>query len=225
VLMFSRNNKKIRSVLSWLWLLVPIAVLGHSPSHSSTLMIEGKNGQWTLQVRAALTAFEHVVHEEYTAERYSTPKEFEKLVIALLSRNLSLHIGGKELSLNNPKIKLGHETVVVYQVNPPDDFQTVEVKNIMFQHIYKSKSGLMVLKNGVKSNLFSLDNDNNYIARVKIENDAFVLQKDPKSFAVISEHVLFLIAFLLILLALAFVQGLKPIQSVSAPNQSQVIPK
>ena len=169
----------MRSVVSWLWLLIPIAILGHSPSHSSTLLIEGANGQWTLQVRAALTAFEHVVHEEYTAGRYSTPKEFEELVMSFLSRNLSLHIDGEEVGLINPKLKLGHETLVVYQVNPPDNFQTVEMKNSIFQDIFNSTSAFMVLKNGIKNDFFVLEKDNNYSVSLKLENGVFELQNKP----------------------------------------------
>jgi len=215
----------MRSVLLGLWLLLPIVVFGHSPSQSSTMLVEGKNGQWTLQIRAALTAFEHEVHEEYTVEGYSTPEEFKELMIALLSRNMTLHINDKVVSLNSPKIQLGHETIVVYQVNAPDDFQTVKMKNTMFQKIYKSESAFMVLKNGVQRNLFTLDNVNNYVALVTIENDEFVLLNDSKSSAGISQNALFLIAFVVTLLTFALVVGLKPIRIVNTRNQSQVIPK
>lgn len=215
----------MRSVFLGLWLLLPIAVLGHSPSQSSILLVEGKNGQWTLQIRAALTAFEHVVHEEYTANGYSTPEEFEELMIGLLSKNLTLYVNDKEVSLNNPKIKLGHETILVYEVVIPEYFQTVKVKNTMFQSIYKSKSIFMVLKNGVQRNLFSLDNSNDYVARLTIENNQFVLLNDDKSSASISQNALFLIAFVVTLLAFALVVGLKPLCNVNTRNQSQVIPK
>ena len=215
----------MRSVLLGLWLLLPILIFGHSPSQSSTMLVEGKNKQWTLQIRAALTAFEHEVHEEYTAEGYSTPEEFEELMMALLSRNLTLYINDKEVSLNNPKIMLGHETIVVYEVVPTEDFQTVKVKNTMFQSIYKSKSTFMVLKNGVQRNMFTLDNTNNYAAQVTIENDEFVVMNDSKSAAGISLNALFLIAFVVTMLVFALVVGLKPIRIVNTRNQSQVISK
>jgi len=223
--MFCRISKKMRSVLLGLWLLLPIVVLAHSPSQSSTMLVAGKDGQWTLQIRAALTAFEHEVHEEYTAEGYGTPEEFKELMTTLLSRNLTLHINDKKVSLNNPKIMLGHETIVVYQVNVPDDLQTVKMKNTMFQSIYKSKSAFMVLKNGVQRNLFALDNATNYVAQVTIENNEFVVLNDSKSTAGISQITLFLIAFVVTLFAFALVVVLKPIRIVNTRNQSQVIPK
>lgn len=198
----------------WLWLLAPMAMFGHSPSQSSALLIEGDNGQWTLQIRGALTAFEHIVHEEYTAEGYSTPEEFKELMGKLLSQNLSLSIDEKRIALGDPKIKLGHETIVVYRVNVPADFKTVEIQHTSFKDIYKSKSAFMILKNGVNRDLFSLDETNGYKAKVKIENDTLFLQGQSEASIGVSENVLFIIAFFLILFAVSLVVGLKPVQVV-----------
>ncbi|MGB5228922.1 DUF6702 family protein [Eudoraea sp.] len=205
----------MRLIVSWLWLLIPIVILGHSPSQSSALLIEGANGQWTLQIRAALTAFEHVVHEEYTADGYSTPKEFEELVLNLLSRNLRLHFDGEEVNLIDPMLRLGHETLVVYQVDAPDNFQTLDMKNSIFQDIFNSTSAFMVLKSGIKNDFFILEKDNNYSVSLKLENGVFELQNKPDNTVSISVIGLFLFAFVLILLAISLVAGLKPIQSVN----------
>ncbi|MAU16837.1 MAG: hypothetical protein CMH46_15015 [Muricauda sp.] len=215
------SRKKICSIFVWVWLLVPIAMFGHSPSQSSALLVEGENGQWTLQIRGALTAFEYVVHQEYTADGYSTPEEFQELMAGVLSQNLTLSIDNERVELNDPNIKLGHETIVVYRLNLPSEFQTVEMKNSLFENIYKSKSAFMVLKNGVKRNLFNLEETNDYAAKVKIEDDAFVLQGQSEASIGISENILFIIAFFLILFAVSLVVGLKPVQVVHRKDSGQ----
>ncbi|MDB2606173.1 hypothetical protein N9Y48_00180 [Zobellia sp.] len=181
--MYNRNKRKNRFIVSWLWVLFPIVAFSHSPSQSSTILVEGKNNLWTLQIRTSLTAYEQVVHTAYTKEGYKTPEEFQTLMTALLSKNLHLKMDNKEITLTNPKIHLGHETIVVYEVVPPKDFKTVQLENTLFQDIYGSASSFMVLKNGVKRNLFKLDKKNNYNARVDFENGEFVLQEKSRGLA------------------------------------------
>ncbi|WP_159023872.1 DUF6702 family protein [Formosa sp. L2A11] len=181
--MYYKTGKKIRVAFSFLWFLIPMVVLAHSTSQSSTVLVESKNGQWTLQVRSALSAFESVVNNEYTVKGYNTPKEFEELVFTLMSKNVSLKINGQEIKLSEPKIKLGHETLVVYLIDVPEHFDTVTLNNTMFEDIFKSKNTFMILKNGVKRNLFALDKTTNFAAKVKLKNDGFVLLKETKSLA------------------------------------------
>lgn len=220
--MYNKNyKKKLLTTMSWLCLLLPLTVLGHSPSQSSSMLVEDKNGQWTLQVRAALSAFEHVVNEAYTAEGYSSPEEFQDLMGAVLSKTLHLKIDGKEVVLGSPKIRLGHETVVVYPIDIPDGFRTVALENLAFKDIYNSKGIFMVLKSGAKRNLFTLDSSNDFTSLVKIENNEFVPQEKSKDLADISENGFFLLAFLLTILAFGLVVRLKPIGIAVRANEKQ----
>lgn len=215
------SGKKICPIFVWVWLLVPMAMFGHSPSQSSVLLVEGENGQWTLQIRGALSAFEYVVHREYTEDSYGTPEEFQELMAGELSQNLTLSIDNERIDLDDPTIKLGHETIVVYRLNLPTEFQTVEMKNSFFENIYKSKCAFMILKNGVKRKLFNLEETNDHTAKVKVEDGAFVLQGQSEASIGISENILFIIAFFLILFAISLVVGLKPVQVVHGKDIGQ----
>ncbi|MFB9054160.1 DUF6702 family protein [Formosa undariae] len=181
--MYYRIGTNMRVTLVLLWFLIPMVVLAHSTSQSSTVLVEAKNGQWTVQVRAALSAFESVVHQEYTANGYTTPEEFEDLVFNLMAKNLTLKINGQDILLKDPKIKLGHETLVVYLIDVPDDFKTVSLNNTMFQNIFKSKNTFMILKNGVNRNVFALEKSNAFATKVKLEENEFVLVEADKSLA------------------------------------------
>ena len=185
-MLLNKSSKRNGLLVAFLWLLLPMVAFAHSPSQSSTILVEGKDGVWTLQIRASLTAFEQVVHAEYTAEGYKTPEEFQDLMGTLLSRNLHLNIDAKEINLVKPIIKLGHETIVVYKFVPPANFETVKLQNTLFKNINRSASSFMVLKNGSKRNLFSLDKKNQYAAQVHLENNEFVLQEKSIGLAGIS---------------------------------------
>ncbi|WP_299781808.1 DUF6702 family protein [uncultured Formosa sp.] len=181
--MYYNTRKKIRVALSFLWFIIPMVVLAHSTSQSSTVLVKSKSGQWTLQVRSALSAFESVVNNKYTVKGYNTPKEFEELVFTLMSKNLSLKINGQEVKLSDPKIKLGHETLVVYLIDVPETFKTVSLNNTMFQDIFKSKNTFMILKNGVNRNIFALEKNNNFEAKVKLVDNKFILVSNTNSLA------------------------------------------
>ncbi|MBP1841618.1 DUF6702 family protein [Formosa algae] len=181
--MFYKTGKKNRVIAFFIWMLMPMLALAHSTSQSSTVLVETKNGQWTLQVRAALSAFESVVNNEYTVKGYNTPEEFEQLVFNLMAKNLELTVDGQNIELSRPKIKLGHETLVVYLIDVPETFKTVTLNNTMFQNIFKSKNTFMILKNGVNRNLFALEKANNFKAKVKLEDTKFTLVNTTNSLA------------------------------------------
>lgn len=73
-----------KNIVKFLFLFFAIisfeVALGHNPSNSTTLLIEGKDGSWMLQIRASLTAFEQEVHIRYSKDSYKTPEEFRNLV-------------------------------------------------------------------------------------------------------------------------------------------------
>ncbi|MCB4797728.1 hypothetical protein [Neotamlana laminarinivorans] len=156
-----------------LCVIIPYNVLAHSPSNASVILSEGKNGQWTLQLRASLTAFQTIVHDEFGEKSYKTADEFKDLVFQLLKDNQELYLDNKIITLKNQKVKLGHETIVLYQVNMPNSLNTISYKNDVFKNIYKSKMAFLVLKNDVKKELFYLNKDNNYSINLQLNNNQF----------------------------------------------------
>ncbi len=172
--MFNSLIYRIQSFFAGFILLIPLIGFAHSPAQSSIVLMEDKSGQWTLQLRAALTAFEQVVHQEFTADSYSTPEEFKELTAKLLGSNLKLFINDQEITLNNPVIKLGHESIAVYQIDLPEDIQTIWIQNQLFRDMHRSKSIFMFLNKGLKRTLFNMENSNYYTVSLKLENGQFV---------------------------------------------------
>jgi len=76
------------------------------------------------------------------------------------------------------------------------------MKNSIFQNIFNSTSAFMVLKNGIKNDFFVLEKDTNYSVSLKLEHGVLELQNKLDNAVSISVIALFLIAFILILLAL-----------------------
>lgn len=213
--MFNNHSKKLIMMLSWCWLLLPFTMLAHSTAQSSSLLVEDNNGNYTLQVRASLAAFEYVVHEEFTAQGYTNPQEFEALVLKLLSKQLALYINDKKVSLTNPRVKLGHESLVVYHVSVPADVENVAITNTLFKTIYKSKNLFIVLKNGIQKNLFTLDNTNQYSIALKIEKDQFVLVSAANSSKDFSKIGWYILAFILLVGAVARIIKPKPKKEIT----------
>lgn len=147
----------------------------HNPSNSTTLLIEGKKeGTWMLQIRASLTAFEQEVHTRYTKDSYKTPEEFKELVLQLFSEDLNISINNLPVTVANGQVKLGHETVVVYQFKGIEPFDVLTIKNKAFKNVHNSKNVLFVLKNGIDKNKFTLNKKNNFQVDLKIENNKLV---------------------------------------------------
>lgn len=150
----------------------------HQPELSSTMLVEREDGNWVLQVRAALTAFEYEVHTRYGKDSYKTPEEFNALVIRHLSENISIKFNKKEaVVLQNSTVKLGHETNVVFEMQGvPHKIKRILVANASFKDIHENQSALIVVKNGFKKQQFKLDNENAHTAHLKASKNQFELQ-------------------------------------------------
>ncbi len=210
--MFGRSSKILRLLVVGLWLLVPITVLGYSHPESSTSLFQGENGQWILEIQAARSAFDEVVQEEYTVEGYCPPEAFEELITSLLSNHLSLYFNGRSVTLNNPMVTLGNEVTVNYKIDDPGQLETVDIENTFFRHIYNSRSAMVVLKNGMERNLLTLDKNNDYIAHLTMENDGFAVDDEPYGIVGNFQNILFIVAFVVTLMAFGLVVGLKPLR-------------
>lgn len=151
----------------------------HQADISSTMLVEQDNGDWILQIRSALTAFEYEIHAQYGETSYSTPEEFKTLVIQHNLENIEINFDKNDtVELRNGKVKLGHETIVIFEVlGLPNSFKELQVKNSSFKNIHRNQSALVVLKHGVIKEQYTLNNDNNHAVTLLQNGSQFVLQK------------------------------------------------
>jgi len=152
------------------WLIVigllfsSFMVRAHQVEASTTMLVEQENGEWILQIRSALTAFEYEVHAHYGKDSYTTPEKFQELAISHMMENLSISFNEKDaVTLENPFIKLGHETNALFKViGVPETINSVTVKNSSFQDVGRNQSALVILKKGFAKKQFILSKTNNH---------------------------------------------------------------
>ncbi|MFK8101108.1 MAG: DUF6702 family protein [Saprospiraceae bacterium] len=151
----------------------------HQVDISTTMLVEKEAGTWILQITAALTAFEYEVHRHYSDTAYTTPKEFEELLVRHVRENLILDFNHEqEIIWQNALVKLGHETTVRFELsNVPTDIQTIAVKNASFKNIHRNQSALVLLKKGMTKKQFVLNNANEHKVSLQVEATNFVLQE------------------------------------------------
>lgn len=137
---------------------------GHQPDISSTMLVEGDNDDWLVQVRSSLTAFEIEIEAAYGPDSYTSPDEFKQLVLQHLKDKLSIRFNeGKALLLADGLVNLGHETSIVFKLQGEvDTIREIDVKNAGFEHIKNSQSALLILKKGMEKKQFVLDRNNDY---------------------------------------------------------------
>ncbi len=157
-------KKKIFKLV--LFLLIgssPFFAFSHSTTNSSTILVQGKFGNWVLQIRASLTAFENEVNTRFTIDGYKTPDEFKERVVEFLSENIKISFDkNKPIVFEKSSVKLGHETVVLFYFNAPYEFKNLEIQNSSFTNIYNSKNALLVFKDGLQKRNFFLDKTNQF---------------------------------------------------------------
>lgn len=148
----------------------------HQPDISSTILSEQENTKWILQVRSALTAFEYEIKTHFGDSSFSTPEEFGELVISHMQRNISIISNGDiQAQLTNGKIKLGHETNVVFEVkNIPTNIKSFDITNSGFKDISRNQSALIVVKKGFEKQQFILNNNNDHSVNLIVDNSKFV---------------------------------------------------
>lgn len=196
-------------------LLVSMVTKAHQADVSTTMLVERENNTWVLQISASLTAFQHEVRTHFSETPYETPEEFQQMVLEHMMNNLHFSFnGGEEVTLSHGVVKLGHETKVVFEVfGIPSVINSVLVKNTAFKDIHKNQSALFLFKEGFNKEQFLLNNANNHALALEVSGNKFM--EVAQSRAGFSESGLFVVAFPLILVALAFVTGLKPVRVIS----------
>lgn len=160
-----------------LTLSTTVPLTAHQADVSSTMLIEQEDNTWVLSIRSAFTAFEHEIHTHFSDSAYSTPDEFNQLVIDYFQDHVIILVNDHDTALlSHPVMKLGHESSLVFEVTGiPTIIQSIEVRNTAFQDIYHSQSALIILKKGMKKDQFLLNEDNQYGARLEIEKNSFLL--------------------------------------------------
>ena len=151
-----------------------LSAFAHSPTNSTTVLVEGKDGKWMLQIRAALTAYETEVHTRFSVDSYKTQDEFKEKVIEFLKGNIAIVCNGNILvEIKNPIVKLGHETIVLFEFELPDDFKNLSVQNAGFSNIYMSKNTMLIVREGFGKKNFILEKANNFKIELVVDDKQF----------------------------------------------------
>ncbi len=166
----------IKSNYQWVLILVLVGRFGfaHSPTTSTTFLTQEENGKWTLQIRAALTAFEQEVHHRYGTHSYQTPEEFEGRMAQIVENEVNLNLNNRKIILPDPQIRLGHETLMVYEFESAEKLQELTLQNSVFKNIYNSKNTLYVIQNGLEKNQFTLNRSNAFLTITKLDGNQLV---------------------------------------------------
>ncbi|MEO9511347.1 MAG: hypothetical protein ABJN84_05475 [Flavobacteriaceae bacterium] len=154
-----------------------MVLLAHQPDLSTTMLMERENGQWVLQLSAALTAFQHEIKMNYPA--YKSPQEFREMVLQHLKKNLNIYINETGITLENGQVKLGHQTNVIFEVQGiPNHIDDVLIQNKSFKNIHGNQNTLLILKNGFKKKQFVLNNANDHTVWLEVNNNSFVMPSE-----------------------------------------------
>ncbi len=163
-------------ILLFVIALTTLTSFAHSTETSSIVLAEKENNVWVLQLSASLTAFQQEINTHFSETPYETPEQFQEMVLQHIKKNLLMHFNGDiQIVLKKGVVHLGHETKVIFEVTGiPEDLRTVEVTNTTFSDIHKSKSLMVLLKEGIKNNKFILDESNSYSTSLTIADGALV---------------------------------------------------
>tara|TARA_R100001369_G_scaffold92165_3_gene135797 strand:+ start:749 stop:1411 length:663 start_codon:yes stop_codon:yes gene_type:complete len=162
-----------------------MASFAHNPNVSTTMLVEKGNNSWVLQISASLTAFQQEVRTHFAETPYQTPEEFQQMVLQHIKNNLHISVnGGEDISFGNGAVKLGHETVVVFEVfGIPADINSVDFTNSAFKDIHQNQSVLLLLKEGFSKERFVLNKANDHTLRLAVDGNEFVeVGKNEASF-------------------------------------------
>ena len=157
-----------------------MASFAHNPDISTTILVENENNAWVLQLSASLTAFQQEIRIHFAETPYKTPEEFQQMVLKHIKNNLEISFNdGKIISLSQGIVKLGHETIVVFEVlGIPSDIQSARVKNTAFKDIHNSQSALFLFKEGFTKEQFVLNSANDHSIALETSGNKFV-EVDP----------------------------------------------
>lgn len=149
----------------------------HGADISTLVFKENKDQTWSLQVRSSLDAFRKEVKTYFYDCPYKTPEEFNEQVLEHFENTLKISINDNEkISLENGKVKLGHEAVVFYNnIKLPKNFNSIKITGTMFKEIYRSKVKILIIKSGFENIPFMLSKKNRFSVDLHAEDNHFKL--------------------------------------------------
>ncbi|PHI18501.1 hypothetical protein CEQ90_17630 [Lewinellaceae bacterium SD302] len=141
------------------------------------MLAQQSNNTWVLQVRAALTAFDYVVEDQYGKNAYNTPEEFRQLVLQHVRKNITIHCDNADVAVfKEGRVSLGHETNVTFLITGiAENTKSLNISNTSFSKLPHNQSALMVLKEGYTKKQFILSNDNGHTANLEVGEAEFNL--------------------------------------------------
>lgn len=156
--------------------LVTFGASAHQPDISTAMLIEQGKGHWVLQLNTSLTALQYEVKTHFPEGAYKTPEEFQQLVIDHMRENLIVVFNKTDTtSLKNAYVKLGHAASVVFELsNVPETMNEVYVKNESFKDIHRNQCAFGIVKKGISSDQFALNENNQHEVRLILKEDQFV---------------------------------------------------
>tara|TARA_R110000823_G_scaffold297227_1_gene417341 strand:- start:3656 stop:4378 length:723 start_codon:yes stop_codon:yes gene_type:complete len=173
-------KQKYKQMKKYMLLLVvfgfSMASFSHNPNVSTTMLVEKEGNSWVLQISASLTAFQQEIRTHFAETPYQTPEEFRQMVLEHIKNNLQISFNGEEdISFGNGAVKLGHETMVVFEVfGIPSEINSVLVTNSAFKDIHQNQSALVLLKEGFGKDRFVLNNGNEHTLSLEVVGNEFV---------------------------------------------------
>ncbi len=181
-------------------LLSTLGLSAHSTHASSAMLIEQSEGVWLLQIRSALTAFEHEVHRHFGEDSYDTPAAFNELVIQYLSDEIDLRFDdGESLVISEPTVRLGHETSVVYRVlDVPERYSDMSFRFTGFSDIYRSETIFFMVDPEIERSQFRLTESNDHTLDLELIDGALISR--PSSITATTDYTIILLSAAAILL-------------------------
>lgn len=148
----------------------------HNPDFSSIIISKTENGQIVMQLNSSLTAFQQEVNYINGHGAYSSPEEFQELVLQLFTSRFSIILNKNiTLKFKNSKVFLGHDTKIVSELDDlPKGTNAINLKNEMFKDLNNSQSIIIFLLEGFPKEKFKLDRDNNYEINIALEDGKWI---------------------------------------------------
>ena len=168
---FSTKKMRIKSI-GILFLFFSISIQAHQSDLSTVMISQDEKGKCYLQIYSSLTAFEGEVDYKYGKNAYKTPEEFRALVIDHFKKNVLFICNDQDtLKFGKPLVLLGHETKLVVEVfGFPKNISSMYFKNGMFMDTHHNQSSLIILKKGLPSQLYVLNDENKQQIDLVLEN-------------------------------------------------------
>jgi len=162
-------------LFSLLW--ISTTALAHSPDFSSIIISKTENGQIVLQITSSLTAFQQEVNYVNGEGAYTSPEEFQDLVLLLFKSRFSFILNNNDtIKFKNSKVILGHETKIIAKIiDLPEEVNHIYLKNALFKDLHNSQTVVIFLLDGFPKEKFTLQRDNKHELSIILEDEDWIV--------------------------------------------------